>query len=167
MILRSVILIGGVLGGATASQLPEYSQQYRQRLGGAVDALAEVVADFDASAKAEGLSREAALDQMRGTDFLDRRRADMAGTFDRFVRLQSDIAVLEGAGPFMRAYHVARSADAEVAAAALETFEPAIPLTVAGGIFAGSGFIAGLLAVWAVLKLLLWPFGRRRVARGA
>ena len=167
MILRSLVLIGGIIGGAAASQFPEFSQQYRQRLGGAVDALAEVVADFDASAQAEGLSREAALTQLKGTAFLDRRRTDMTRTFDRYARLRSDQVALEGAGPFMRAYHVARSADADVAVAALDTFEPAVPLTAAGGIFAGSGFLAGLLAVWAVLKVLLWPFGRRRIARGA
>lgn len=166
MILRGIILAGGVLGAATASQFPEYSQQYRQRLGGAVDALEEVVSDFDASAQSEGLSREAALAQMQGTAFLDRRRADMSRTFARYEQLQADIDALEGAGPFMRAYHVARSADAEVAAAALDTFEPAVPLSVAGGIFAGGGFLAGLIAVWTMLKLLLWPFGRRRVARG-
>lgn len=167
MMLRSLVLIGGIMGGVTASQFPEYSQQYRQRLGGAVDALAQVVADFDASAQAEGLSRDAALEQMTGTPFLDRRRADMTRTFHRYAQLQADRAALEGAGPFMRAYHVARSADADVAAAALDTFEPAVPLTVAGGIFAGGGFLAGLLAVWTVLKVLLWPFGWRRVARGA
>lgn len=167
MILRSLVLIGGLLGGATASQFPEYSQQYRQRLGGAVDALAEVAADFDASARAEGLDRDAALAQMQGTPFLDRRKADMTRTFDRYARLRLDLDALEGAGPFMRAYYVVRSTDTEVAAAALDSFEPAVPLTVAGGIFAGTGFFAGLFAVWAALKLLLWPFGRRRIARGA
>ncbi|MEM8653777.1 MAG: DUF2937 family protein [Pseudomonadota bacterium] len=167
MILRVLALCGGLVGALTASQVPEFSQQYKQRLGGAVDALAEVVADFDASAQAEGLSREAALAQMRGTSFLDRRRQDMTRTFRRFEQLQTDLARLDGAGPFMRAYVMAQSADAEVAAAAFETFEPAVPLNVAGGIFAGSGFIAGLLAVWAALKLMLWPFGRRRAARGA
>ncbi|MEO1364377.1 MAG: DUF2937 family protein, partial [Pseudomonadota bacterium] len=62
MIARALMLAGGFAGAALTSQFPEYSQQYTQRLGGAVDALAEVVADFDASARAEGLSREAALD---------------------------------------------------------------------------------------------------------
>ncbi|WP_299656515.1 DUF2937 family protein [uncultured Tateyamaria sp.] len=167
MIVRALMLAGGLAGGAITSQLPEYSQQYRQRLGGAVDALTEVVTDFDASAQAEGLSRQDALAQMQGTSFIERRKADMTRTFDRYARLQLDLEALEGAGPFMRAYHVMQSADAEVAAAALETFEPAVPLTTAGGIFAGTGFLAGLTAVWGVLKLMLWPIGRRRTARGA
>ena len=163
MIVRSLVLIAGLLGGATASQVPEFSQQYRQRLGGAVDALSQVVADFDASAQAEGLSRDDALAQMHGTPFLDRRQADMTRTFARYTQLQADAAALEGAGPFMRAYHVARSADADVASAALDTFEPAVPLSLVGGIFALAGFLSGLLAGWMVCKILFWPF-RRRVA---
>ncbi|MEL6463934.1 MAG: DUF2937 family protein [Pseudomonadota bacterium] len=167
MLLRVLAICGGLVGGVTASQVPEFTQQYKQRLGGAVDALAEVVADFDASAQAEGLSREAALVQLRGTSFLDRRRQDMTRTFDRYAQLQTDLANLEGAGPFMRAYVMAQSADGDVAAAAFDTFEPAVPLTVAGGVFASAGFLAGLLTVWAALKVVLWPFGWRRAARGA
>ena len=61
MIVRAITLAGGLAVGAGTSQFPEFSQQYAQRLGGAVDALSEVVADFDTSAVAEGLSRSEAL----------------------------------------------------------------------------------------------------------
>jgi len=162
MILRALILAGGVMGGAAASQFPEFSQQYAQRLGGAVDALAEVVADFDASAAAAGLTRDAALAELRGTEFLDSRRRDMARTFARHDRLRADLAVLDGAGPFMRAYHAARIRDRDVARAALAQFEPAVPLGMAGLSFAGAGFLAGVVAVWLGLRVLLWPLRRRR-----
>ncbi len=161
MIARVLLLSGGILGGASASQFPEFSQQYTQRLGGAVDALAEVVADFDASAAASGLDREAALDQMRGTAFLDRRRVDMERTFVRFGQLSDDLAVMQDAGPFMRAYHVGRMRDRDVAQAVMATYQPALPLTFAGMAFAGAGFMAGLIAFWAAIKLVMWPFRRR------
>lgn len=161
MILRALALAGGVLGGASASQFPEFAQQYTQRLGGAVDALAEVVADFDASAADAGLSRDAALAEMQGTTFLDARRQDMTRTFKRYESLQADLATLEGAGPFMRAYHATKMTDRDVARAALETFEPAVPLGIAGLTFAGSGFFAGLIAIWAAIKLVAWPFRRQ------
>ena len=160
MILRTLMLAGGLMGGVAASQFPEFSQQYTQRLGGAVDALTEVVADFDRSAAAEGLSREAALAQMVGSDFIERRQADMRRTFARHARLSADLARLEGAGPFQRAYNAHRFTDPEVAQAAFEAFQPALPLTLAGAVFAGGGFLAGVLATWAVLRAVLWPFGR-------
>ncbi|MFL4471989.1 DUF2937 family protein [Tateyamaria armeniaca] len=160
MILRAFMLATGVLGGASASQFPEFAQQYTQRLGGAVDALGKVVADFDASAADAGLSREAALSQMQGTDFLDARRRDMTRTFARYDTLREDLVVLEKSGPFMRAYHAARMTDEDVARAALEAYKPAVPLDMAGVSFAGAGFLAGLVAFWAALKILAWPFRR-------
>ena len=164
MIVRVITLVAGVLSGATAAQFPEFSQQYTQRLGGAVDALGEVVADFDASAAAAGLDRDGALEQMHGTAFLDSRRADMTRTFLRYDRLREDLTVLQSAGPFMRAYHAARMTDGDVARAAMTTFEPAVPLGMAGLVFAGTGFFAGVLAIWAAIKLLIWPLRRRRTA---
>lgn len=166
MILRVLALAGGLMGGATASQFPAFSQQYTQRLGGAVDALAEVVADFDASATAADLTRAQALEQMRGTPFLDSRRADMTRTFQRYDTLRADLDVLEGAGPFMRAYHATRLRDSDVARAALQAYEPALPINMAGAIFAGTGFLAGLAAMWAALAVLAWPFRRRHRRAG-
>ncbi|ASM71507.1 MULTISPECIES: DUF2937 family protein [Roseobacteraceae] len=162
MIVRTLTLVAALTAGAATSQFPEFSQQYAQRLGGAVDALAEVVADFDASAQAEGLTRVAALNQMQGTPFIDRRRADMIRTFARYDKLRADLAALDTAGPFMRAYHATRMTDPEVARAAWAAFQPALPLTFAGGIFAGVGFITMLLAI-GILRLLL-PTRRRRTA---
>lgn len=161
MILRVVTLIGGLAVGAGTSQFPEFSQQYIQRLGGAVDALGEVVADFDASAAAERLSRQQALEQMRGTDFIERRRVDMERTFDRHLTLSEDLNVLREAGPFMRAYHAARFRDRDVAGAAWDAFQPAVPISMTGAIFAGFGFLVGLISASGILAVLRWPFRRR------
>lgn len=161
MIMRTLALVGGLAGGGVASQFPEFSQQYTQRLGGAVDALAQVVADFDASAAASGLAREEALAQMQGTDFLDRRRADMTSTFARYDQLRADIELLEGQGPFMRAYHLPRFGDAEIRQAAWDVYQPAVPLNFAGLSFAALGFLCGAIALSALLRVLCWPLRRR------
>ena len=163
MILRALTLAGGVAGAAATSQFPEFSQQYIQRLGGAVDALSEVVADFDASAAAAGLERQAALAQMTGTDFLDRRRADMTATFARHDRLSADLAALEGQGPFMRAYHLPRLRDRQIAGAAWDVYQPAVPLNFAGISFAVAGFVLGGALLGLLLKLVFWPFRRSSV----
>lgn len=164
MILRALTLAGGLAGAATTAQFPEYSQQYMQRLGGAVDALSEVVADFDASAAGSGLSRSEALAQLHGTDFLERRRADMTRTVARHTQLSSDLMVLKGQGPFMRAYNARRFTDPEIAKAAWQAFQPAIPVNFAGLSFAGVGFVAGLMAFSVLGGLLRWPFRRKRLA---
>ena len=47
---RLIVIVAAALGGVGASQLPEFAQQYRQRLGGALEELTRIVAEFDASA---------------------------------------------------------------------------------------------------------------------
>jgi|TARA_B110000902_G_scaffold214530_1_gene246544 hypothetical protein len=161
MIIRTLTLVGGLIAGAGASQFPEFSQQYAQRLGGAVDALSEVVADFDASAVSEGLTRPQALEQMQGTNFIERRRLDMERTFDRHAVLSEDLKLLKDAGPFTRAYNATRFRDGDVANAAWEAYEPAVPLNLTGAIFVGFGFLAGWISIGAVLAVVRWPFRRR------
>lgn len=164
MILRALTLAAGLTGAFGAAQFPAYSQQYLQRLGGAVDALSQVVSDFDASAAAEGLSRAEALDQLRGTAFVERRRADMVRTFERHARLRADHAVLQGQGPFMRAYHAARLTDAEVARRAWQSFQPTLPLSVATAVFAAGGFLLTVVVIAGLLAALRWPLRRRSLA---
>ncbi|MBB3993522.1 hypothetical protein GGR95_001150 [Sulfitobacter undariae] len=164
MILRSIALAGGLAGAATTSQFPEFSQQYLQRLGGAVDALGEVVADFDASAAASDLSRDEALAQMQGTSFLERRGADMTRSINRYTQLSRDLETLEGQGPFMRAYHATSFTDGEIAQAAWAAYKPAVPMTFAGLSFAAVGFLLGGMAVKLLLGLLRMPFRRRQKA---
>lgn len=161
MILRALTLAGGVATAAATSQFPEFSQQYLQRLGGSVDALGEVVADFDASAQAVGLDREAALAQMQGTAFLDRRGADMSATIARYVRLRGDLDALQGQGPFMRAYHLPRITDRQIARAAWAVYQPALPLNFAGAIFATLGFVIGGSVLGGFLRMLRWPWRRK------
>lgn len=167
MILRVVTLAGGLAGAAATSQFPEFSQQYMQRLGGAVDALGQVVADFDASARAVGLDRQAALAQMTGTEFLDRRRSDMTGTIARYERLHADLDILQGQGPFMRAYHLPRLTDTQIAQAAWKVYQPAMPLNLAGGIFAGFGFILVAGVLTGLFSLLGAAFRRKSSAEPA
>ncbi|WP_299962068.1 DUF2937 family protein [uncultured Roseobacter sp.] len=160
MILRAITLAAGLTGAFAAAQFPSFSQQYLQRLGGAVDALHQVVADFDRSAAAEGLSRDQALAQLKGSDFLDRRRADMARSIARHSRLRADLAALKGQGPFMRATRITHLSDREIALRTWQAFEPAVPLTTASALFAIGGFALGCFGVGLAAAVLRRP--RRR-----
>lgn len=161
MIVRAIALAGGIAGAAGLSQYPEFSQQYVQRLGGQVEALASVVADFDASAARAELSREEALSEMTGTGFLTDRQADMRRTFARFERLSSDRAMLANATPVERIFMPQRLRDAELLSGTWSDFKPGLPLTVAGAVAAGLGFLAGWLLIGGALRLLARPFRTR------
>jgi len=163
--VRALTLAGGLSGAAALSQFPEYSQQYAQRLGGAVDELRLFVEDFDADAASVGLEREAALKQLAEGGALGAARADtMRGKIDRYNRLNAALGALNEAGPFMRAYHAAHLNDADIARAAWADYKPSVPLTFEGAVFSGAGLVGGGLVVSLLLGLLRLPFRRRNVA---
>lgn len=127
------------------SQFPAFSDQYVQRLGGQVDALSRVAAEFDASAGAAGLSRDQALADLSGSAFRDRHQADMRAIFARLDRARADLQMLRLAGPLKRMLLPHRLRDAETLAATRGDFRPAVPVTVAGFWAAGIGLALGWL----------------------
>lgn len=163
MLLRAITLASGLAGAGFFAQFPEYSHQYIQRLGGAVDALSTVVADFDRSAAREGRTRAQALAAMTSNsdDFVRRRGHDMTRTIDRARVLAEDLATVQNASAFQRVIQAPRFVDAEIAGKALENFEPAIPINIEGLSFAGAGFAFGWGAFAAILSGLGLLFRRR------
>ena len=151
---------GGLFLAAAASQFPEFSQQYVQRMGGAVDELEKVVTAFDRAATASNLTREEALNELSGTEFLDRRQSDMRFTIGRYERLKRDYANLRDASAVERVRYINGFTDAELFTRTMDDFEPAVPLTPDSAAFTGSGFLAGFGAVFGASRLM-----RRRRAR--
>ena len=56
-----VAFVMGLVFGFVLSQAPEFAQQYRQRLGGAVDELQRIIQQFDEDSRRSGYDRTAAL----------------------------------------------------------------------------------------------------------
>jgi len=153
----------GILGGVVASQGPEFAQQYRQRLGGAVDELRRVVERFDADAQSSGQSREGALAQLRtNPDRLTSAQAEaMRANIERLDRLRAQQQAFTEAGPFSRLWLLARQGDVDLARAAYRDFEPAIPTTNEGFVAGGIGFVFG----WLIARLIGLPLRRLFVRR--
>ena len=57
MLARRLALAIAVLAGLIGSQAPEFAQQYRQRLGGALEELNRIVSEFDAEVRPEPVPR--------------------------------------------------------------------------------------------------------------
>ena len=163
-IAKTLGLAFGLIGGIVASQGPEYAQQYRQRLGGGIDELRRVVSRFDADAQRAGLTRESAIERLRADreDLVRRRGEAMRAEAERLERLERQREAFAAAGPFGRLAVLAREADTDLARAAFQDFEPAVPTTSEGLVSALIGFIVG----WGLARLLglplRWLFVRRR-----
>ncbi|MBM3608017.1 MAG: DUF2937 family protein [Alphaproteobacteria bacterium] len=164
-LMRWMGIAFAVLSGALASQLPEFAQQYRQRLGGALDEINRFLADFDADARAHAMNRAQAVARLKADSdgFLKTRGGRVASYELRQLRLQRQQDDFRQAGPFARLVVFARDFDSELARNAWGDFEPAAPLTAEGAAAAGAGALAGF-ALW---KFLGWPFASRRRRQAA
>ena len=160
MILRRLAFALSLVAAALAAQLPEFAQQYRQRLGGALDELRAVVAQFDQDARGEALTREEALTRLQANaDALASKRAlAMRETIAREDRLSRQSQSFADAGPMARIGVMIGDYDARIAQRAWQAFEPAFPITSEGLVAGLVGFLLG----GGLLRLLIWPFVRRR-----
>jgi hypothetical protein len=163
-IARTMAAAVGLLGGVAASQGPEFAQQYRQRLGGAIDELRRVVQRFDTDASANGHSREGAVDRLRtNPDNLVSRQGDaMRANIERLERLERHRQAFIEAGPFQRLVVTARDGDIDLMRAAYQDFEPALPATQEGVVAAGVGFLAGWSLAFLIGMMIRRLFGLGR-----
>jgi hypothetical protein len=161
---RMIAGIGGVGLALVLSQFPEYAQQYTQRLGGAVDELRVITEDFDRAAVAGGLDRQAALERYNASndDFLAGRGSSMTATFQRYDQLSSTLDRIEDAGPVERFQSLPAYLDTDIGQRTLENYQPAIPVTMEGILYAGGGFVLGYLVLSGLWRFLSLPFKWKR-----
>lgn len=150
-IVRIIAFGLGLLGGVTASQGPEFSQQYRQRLGGAIDELQQIITRFDADAQSHGETRDSAITRLRSNpdDLASRQGAAMQANVERLGRLQAHRDAMMQAGSFSRVALMVRDGDRDLMEAAYRDFEPAMPVTEEGIL----STIIGFLVVWGGILL--------------
>ncbi len=168
---RLIAGTGGLALAIILSQFPEYAQQYTQRLGGAVDELRVITEEFDRAAMEGGLDRQAALERytISNDEFLAGRGTSMAVTFERYEMLSQTLAQIQGAGPVERLQSLPAFVDTDIGRRTLENYQPAVPVTMEGILYAGAGFILGYLVLSGLVRFCAMPFrrgrGRIRVTR--
>lgn len=162
MLARVLTLSVALVSGTATSQLPEFAQQYRQRMGGAIDALEVVKADFVADAAATNRSVSAALAHMAqsGDEFVQLRGESIERSLERLDALRAQQLAMTGAAAFERVWIFLKEPDTQLSKATWDDFEPAVPVTAEGGVLAGLGFAAGLFALRMIG--LAAPVRRRR-----
>ena len=161
--IRVLCLIGGLTGAAGLSQFPEFSQQYVQRLAGQVDALTQQVMEFDQTALADGMGREEMLQAMAETPLVAGQEAMWRRTIARHAKLSENLVALRAASPMKRLTLPHRMADPATVQAVWADFSPALPLSAAGAVASGAGFLAGWLGLAAFWSAFAWPFRRNTV----
>jgi hypothetical protein len=154
-----------VFGAVLFSQGPEFMQQYLQRLGGHLDEARRQLGIFQQTAAQAGLS----LDQFIGqtganTDpAVARLGGVMSDAVSRVASLQSAHDSLLHAAIWERPFVFVRHLDVAIARATGNVYQPAVPTTVEGLVYAATGMLLVLAIYHLGLKRLFFLFRRRQV----
>ncbi|MCX8255110.1 hypothetical protein RHAL1_02896 [Beijerinckiaceae bacterium RH AL1] len=146
MIFRRIAFFIAALCGLAMTQLPEFVQQYQQRLGGAIDELAAVVARFDSDSAQHGMTQAAGIDRLHeNSDKFVRERGDeIQDDIVRLANLRDAQAAFKNEGALQQIVTFATHYDQRIARGAYNDFAPAVPtspealaLGLFGFVFAG------------------------------
>ena len=165
MLASRIAVLIGLFFAIVASQVPEYAQQYRQRLGGAIDELNTLIERFDTEAAQSGMNQEQGIAHLQQSDdrFIQQRGDQMRDTIVRRDRLEKQAQDFAKAGPVGRILVFAKDFDPNVAKRAYDAYEPAVPTTSEALLAALVGFVFG----GGLIHLAALPARRRRARRAA
>ncbi|AOS45061.1 hypothetical protein Verru16b_02130 [Lacunisphaera limnophila] len=151
-----------VAGAVLFAQGPEFMQQYLQRLGGHLDEARRQLAVFQKTAGQAGLSLDQFIRQT-GTNAdpaVARLGGVMTDAADRVTSLQAAHDALLHSALWERPIIFLRHLDVGIARATGSVYQPAVPTTVEGLIYALVGMLCFLALYHFGLKNLLRVFRR-------
>jgi len=159
MFTRRLAAAIGLLFALIGTQGPEFSQQYRQRLGGALDELKRIVSTFNADAAKQSVTPVEAIARLEGNPdpLAQARGAAIEADIARRDKLQGALDAMQGAGPVQRLTAMAADFDPVIADDTFQNFEPAVPVT-------SEALLVGALALvigWGGTHVCAWPIRRR------
>ena len=146
-----------VVGAVLFSQGPEFMQQYLQRLGGHLDEARRQLAIFRRTADQAGLTLDAFIQKTASNPDADVARLGgvMGETAERVTALQAAHDSLAHAALWERPFVFIRHLDPAIARATGAVYQPAVPTTGEGLLYAFTGMLVVLALYHLVAKRVL------------
>lgn len=158
-----------LLGAVAFCQLPEFIQQYLQRLGGRLDEARRQLAEFEAVARQAKLTLPQFIE--RASANADAAIAPLGGvmqdTLDRVASLSAAETALRNASAWEKPFVFFAHLDRAIAGATLEVYRPAVPTTAEGLIYAAAGMIVFLAVYHGCIRRPISAAMKARAARRA
>ena len=155
-----------VIGAVVFSQVPEFMQQYLQRLGGHLDEARRQLLHFQQVAEQSGLSLDRLIGQTTANvdPAVAKLSTVMQEAITRVDTLATAQAAIHDASLWSRPFVFLRHADLAIVRATWAIFRPAVPTTAEGLAYA----LFGMLILLAIYHLgIKYPITRARARRGA
>lgn len=138
---RFLAFLLGIAGAVIGSQAPGFTLQYMQNLQGRIDELKPIVEQYDADMAAYGYTREETKEECRtATDLLDALCNGYETTVNRYEALVAHLEDLNAASDYVRPLVLAKTQMRDITESVYEQFEPAVPVTIHGFVYAAGGF---------------------------
>lgn len=148
-LIDRLCIIAGVFAG---SQIPEFIQQYSQRLAGHVHELERLLAQLRQTASYSNKTLDQYIQKFMASsdpDFASQGHF-MNGIFTRWEELNQALNHLSQSSPWSRPFIFWGDFQYDIARSAFDSFQPAINLTLEGLCYAGLGGVAA----WALFRLI-------------
>jgi len=138
-----------VVGTIAFSQIPEFMQQYLQRLGGHLDEARRQLAQFREVATQSGLTLDRLITQtnVNADPAVAKLSTVMTESVHRVASLETAQAAILDASVWSRPFVFLQHVDLAIARATWTVFKPAVPTTVEGLVYASFGMLV-LLAFY-------------------
>ena len=160
---RALCVIGTVL----FSQIPEFMQQYLQRLGGHLDEARRQLEQFQQTAAQSGLTLDRLINQTSAN--ADPAVAKLGGVMteamSRVDTLAAAQAAIQHASIWSRPFVFLQHVDTAIARATWTIFKPAVPTTIEGLVYALGGMLVLLAFYHLGIKRPVSHVWARRMAR--
>lgn len=158
-----------LLGAVAFCQLPEFIQQYLQRLGGHLDEARRQLAIFENAAAAPPF-------RLTLPQYIERTSANanpavaqlgsiMQGSIDRVAELSAAESALRNASLWEKPFVFFAHLDRSIASATLDVYKPAVPTTAEGLVYAAAGMIAILCLYHGCIRHPITAFLKKRAAK--
>lgn len=156
-----------LLGAVAFCQLPEFIQQYLQRLGGHLDEARRQLAIFENTAAQANLTLPNFIERTAAN--ADTAVARLAGVMqssvERVAELTAAESALRSASIWERPFVFFANLDRSIANATLEVYKPAVPTTTEGLVYAAAGMLVILCLYHSCIRYPITTALRKRAAR--
>jgi len=149
---RIFILLGALLG----SQIPEFVQQYTQRLSGHAAELSQLLNKLTHIASLSDKTLDQYINKFLSSTDPDfaRQGEFMEGVVTRWQDLHMTLQSLTESSLWERPYYFFKYLNYPIAESTLHSFKPGINLTLEGLCYTGIGIITAFLLYQAIAKMI-------------
>lgn len=162
--------IFSVGGAAVLSQLPQFMQQYSQRLSGHLSELERQMNLMQNAAEASGFSLHEYIQKFihsNSEPVFNKQGEIMQQMVDRFQDLSVALTSLQEASLYHRPIVFITHLNGDIARDTWNAFQPGIPTNIEGLAYAFIGMLLGIIAFYTIKKLISSCFNKLRSKKNA